>query len=319
MRVVYDENGQYTLSFPITYPGECDLSILVNGSDVRGSPFGVNFHLPLCPKLTRDVASIKAFRDHLHFPSYRQPNGVYGIATSPNGTIFVSGHNNNQICVFDAQRKYIMTIGRSGSGQGQLNSPFGLAVDFDGLVYVANCNNQRIEVFREDGTFVRQIGVGELNNPWNVTIYNEHLYVADTYNNRIVIFTLEGQLVRTIGSQGSGPGQFSSPSAVAFSPDGDIYVADYCKHHIQVFTAEGVYKIEFGKDQLKGPRDLLITADGDVLVADQHNKCVAVFNSRGNTNNFVHNFEVKSPLGLNIDKNGDILVTDNSTQRVVIF
>ena len=33
-RVVDDENGQYTLSFPITYPGECDLSILMNGSDV---------------------------------------------------------------------------------------------------------------------------------------------------------------------------------------------------------------------------------------------------------------------------------------------
>ena len=316
-RVVDDENGQYTLSFPITYPGECDLSILVNGSDVRGSPFSVNNYRTLCPKLIRDVAGIKASKDCLQFP--QQLTGVYGIATSPNGTIFVSDYRNHQIHVFNAQRKHIRTIGQPGSGQGQLNSPYGLAVDSDDLLYVANCNNRRIEVLREDGTFVRQIGVGVLNNPWNETINNKHVYVADAYNHRIAIFTLEGQLVRSIGSQGSGLGQFHCPSAVAFSLDEDIYVADFYNHRIQVFTAEGLYKREFGKGQLKEPRDLLITADGDVLVADQGNNCVAVFNSCGNANNFVHSFEVENPLGLTIDGNGDILVTDNSNKLVVIF
>ena len=317
-RVVDDENGQYTLSFPITYHGECDLSILMNGSDVRGSPFGVNLHRPLCPKLTRNVAGIKASKDRLQFPQWS--NGVYGIAASPNGTIFVSEHHkNHQIHIFDTQRKHIRTIGQRGSGQGQLKYPYGLAVDSDGLVYVANCNNNRIEVFREDGIFVRQIGVGKLNRPWNVTINNKHVYVADSWNHRIAIFTLEGQLVRTIGSQGSGPGQFNRPSAVAFSPDGDMYVADWYNNRIQVFTVDGVYKREFRKYQLKKPRDLLITADGDVFVASQSNNRVAVFNSRGNANNFVHSFEVEIPLGLTIDGNGDILVTDSSNKQVVIF
>ena len=316
VRVVDDENGQYTLSFPITYPGECGLSILVNGSDVRGSPFGVNLHHPLCPKLTRNVAGIKASKDCLQFP--RRPKSVYGIAPSPNGTIFVSIQIEHQIYIFNAQRKHIRTIGQTGSGQGQLNHPLGLAVDSDGLVYVANFNDGSIKVLREDGTFVRQIGVGELHYPWNVTVSNKLVYVADTHNHRIAIFTLEGQLVHTIGSQGSGPGQFNYPSAVAISPDGDMFVADWNNHRIQVFTAEGVYKREFGKDQLKRPHDLLITADGDVLVVDQNNR-VAVFNSCGNTDNFVHSFEVKNPLGLTIDGNGDILVTDNSNKQVVIF
>ena len=96
---------------------------------------------------------------------------------------------------------------------------------------LTNCNNRCIVVLREDGTFVRQIGVGELDHPWNVTINNKHVYVADTYNHRIAIFTLEGQL---IGSEGSGPRQFNTPSAVAFSPDGDMYVADNSNHGIQV-------------------------------------------------------------------------------------
>ena len=52
------------------------------------------------------------------------------------------------------------------------------------------------------------------------------MFVAEYGNYRISVFTLDGQLIRTIGSQGSGPGQFSEPCAVAFAPDedGNMYV-----------------------------------------------------------------------------------------------
>ena len=40
------------------------------------------------------------------------------------------------------------------------------------------------------------------------------------------MFTLDGLLIRTIGSQGSGPGQFNAPYAVAFAlgEDGVMYI-----------------------------------------------------------------------------------------------
>ena len=66
-----------------------------------------------------------------------------------------------------------------------------------------------------DGTFVRQIGVGHLSQPWGVKVHNKQVYVAESGKHRISVFTLDGQLIRTIGSQGRGPGQFSTPSAVA--------------------------------------------------------------------------------------------------------
>ena len=190
---------------------------------------------------------------------------------------------------------------------------WGLAVDSEGLVYVANFSNHRIEVLREDGTFVRQIGVGQLKNPWNVTINNQQVYIADTWNHRISIYTIQGQLVRHIGEHGSGPGQFNVPSAVTFSPDGDMYVVEFNNHRIQVLDANGQFKREFGKGELRNARDLVITADGDVLVADQGNNRVAEFDSRGN---LVYSFEVSNPLGLAIDSDGDILVAG---KQVVIF
>ena len=315
-KVVDDENGQYTLSFPITYPGECDLSILVNGSDVRGSPFEVNFlPKPKPVKLNKNVAELGANKGHLNFP--QRPGGPWGIAVAPNGHTFIVDHTSHQIHVFDEQRKHIRSFGQQGSGNGQLHYPIGIAVDADGLVYVCNHHNNRIEIFRTDGTFVNQFGVGHLSNPYGVTVNNKQVYVADSGNCRISNFTLEGQLLRTIGSRGSGPGQFNWPSAVAISPDGDMYVTDYNNHRVQVFSPDGVFQREFGKGQLNSPLDILITADGHVLVADYGNNRVVIFNTTGQV---IHSFQVGSgPFGLAIDHNGDLLVTLYGDKLVAIF
>ena len=315
-RVVDDENGQYTLSYPITYPGECDLSILVNGSDVRGSPFGVDFlPKPKPVKLNKNVAELGVNKGYLNFP--QQPGGPWGIAVAPNGHTFIADHTSHLIHVFDEQRKYIRSFGQPGSGNGQLQHPESVAVDAEGLVYVADYTNNRIEVFREDGTFVRQFVTGELCGPWSVTVNNKLVYVGEWGNNRISIFTLEGQLIRTIGSQGSGPGQFNRPTAPAFSPNGDMYVADEYNHRIQVFNSDGVYQREFGEGQLKNPSDILITADGHVLVAGCGNNCVVVFNTTGQ---LIHSFQVPFQLyGLAIDHNGDLFVTLYSDKQVAVF
>ena len=309
VRVVDDNSGRYTLSLPSTYYGECHLSIRVNGSEIRGSPFAL--------RLSRNVKDIKLPKGRLQFP--HQPSGVYGVARSQNGTIFVSDHNKHEIHVFSKERKHMRVFGQKGSGEGQLNEPYGLAVDSEGLVYVANYYNSRVEVLREDGTFVRQIGAGQLKYPKNVTINNQQIYVVDTYNHRISIYTKQDQLVRHIGERGSGPGQFKWPGAVVFSPDGDMYISDTYNNRMQVLDVNGQFKREFGNGELKNPRDLVITADGDVFVADKGSNHVTVFRDHGSAHHLVHTFEVKNPRGLAIISNGDIVVTDDSNKQVVIF
>ena len=319
-KVLDDENGQYTLSFPITYPGECDLSILVNGSDVGGSPFGVNF-LPKLKtgELNKNVAELGANKGHLNFP--QQPGGPWGIAVAPNGHTFIADYTSHQIYVFDEQRKYIRSFGQRGKGNGQLLYPTGIAVDADGLLYVCSRYNHCIEVFTMDGTFVKQLGLGHLSNPWGVTVNNKQVYVANSGSRCISIFTLEGQLIRTIGSPGSGPGQFNHPSAVAISPDGDMYVTDHddeSNQRVQLFSPDSVFQREFGKGQLNYPRDILITADGHVLVADaDNNSRVVIFSTTGQ---LIHTFQVGSqPFGLAVDHNGDLLVTLDRDKQVAIF
>ena len=317
VRVVDDKNGRYTISFPSTYPGECELSIRVKRRDIRGSPFVVNF-LPKSrlPKLNKSVRELGANKGYLNYRQQR--GGPWGIAVGQNGHIFVADNRSHQVHVFDKQRKYIRSFGQQGSGNGQLNSPAGIAVDHDNRLYIRNWNNNRIEVVENDGTYVRQIGVGHLSQPRGVTVHNKHVYVTEYGNNRISVFTLDGQLIRTIGSQGSGPGQFNSPYAVAFVPDedGDMYVTDYGNSRVQVFSANGVYQRQFGEGHLKSPLDIIITADRHVIVADNNNH-VAIFNTMGQ---LIHSFQVGSrPYGLAIDHNGDLLVTLWDTKQVAVF
>ena len=198
----------------------------------------------------------------------------------------------------------------------QLKYPTGIAVDSDNRLYIGSQSSYRIEVVESEGTFVRQIGVGHLSHPWGVTVHNKHVYVAEGGYQRISVFTLDGQLIRTIGSQGSGPGQFNSTSAVAFAPDedGDMYVVDYNNHRVQVFSANGVYQRQFGRRHLNLSLDIILTADRHVIVADQNNSRVAIFNAMGQ---LIHSFQVgSSPYGLAIDHNRELLVTLYSTKQV---
>ena len=113
-RVVDERNGQYTLSFPIKYQGECNLSILVNGSNIRNGPFAVNFlPNPELRKLNKNVGELAENKGRLNLP--QQSVGPWDIAVGPNGHTFITDYTNHKIHVFDEQRKHIRSFGQKGS------------------------------------------------------------------------------------------------------------------------------------------------------------------------------------------------------------
>ena len=310
-----EENGQCKVTFDLTYTGECELSVLVNGVHIRGSPFVVELHSVTDVRLllTRDVKTLRACKGTLQFP--QQPGKLAGVAVAPSGTIYVSDRNNHKIHVFDAARKYVKCFGQQGVGNGQLQSPRSVAITTEGLLYVANDNG--VDVMTTDGAFVRRIGFGVLKQPWDVTVYNGEVFVADTGNYHVVIFSPDGQLVRTIGSRGCGPGEFSNPTGVAISPDGQLYVSDQLNHRVQVLTLQGVYIREFGKGQLNNQHKLLLSSDKHVLVADLCNNRVAVFNKDGTLASSLPC--ASHPMGLAVDQRGDLLVACWTSLCVQIF
>ena len=178
-------------------------------------------------------------------------------------------------------------------------------MDRNGRVYVANADNRRVEVFKEDGSFVRQIGVGQLKSPRNVTFYGDRLYIPDYTNHRVFTFNTSGELTQTIGGPGRGPGQFKGPTAVAVY-NNELFITDWGNNRVQVFSVNGQYNRELLRDQVGGPSGILITPDGEVLIADLLNHHVAIFNTSGN---LLHRLDVPDPRGLAIKTNSELLVT----------
>ena len=310
--------GQYEVMFSVVYSGECELSVLMNGGHVRGSPFAVQLDAPILQNghwvITRSATSLGAIKGSLQFP--QQPGRLWGVAVSPvNGSVFVCDYDHSQIHVFDVERKHVRTFGQFGNGEGQLNFPLGIDVSAIDEVFVANYSNYFVNVFCEDGTFIKTIGQGNLQSPSDVLVHSSSLvYVADWGNHRIAVFSQEGELIRAFGSQGGGKGEFKYPLGVAVSPDDHhLYVSDRGNHRIQVFTLEGQYVRDFGTDQLKCPLGLTVTLDGSVLVADRHNNRIAVFDKEGK---LVRSIAVESPTGLTIDSRGDLLVTSYKNKCV---
>ena len=302
--------GQYDVVFGAVYSGECELSVLVNGGHVTGSPFAVQLYPPILQNghwfMTRNATSLGAIKGSLQFP--QQPGGPYGVAVSPvNGSVFVCDNAKSQIHVFDVERKHVRTFGQRGKGEGQLSFPQGIDISANGQVYVANPGNNCVSVFREDGTFIRTIGQGKLQHPCDVLVHSSGLvYVADLGSHCIAVFSQVGELVRTFGSEGRGKGEFRYPHGVAVSPDDHhLYVSYEDNLQVQVFTLEGWYVREFGTDQLMVD-GLTVTSDGSVLVADGDNNRVEVFDKKGK---LVRSIAVEDPIGLAIDSRGDLLVT----------
>ena len=311
------ENGQYEVVFHMVYSGESELSVLVNGGHIRGSPFTVRLDRAALQNghwvMRRSAIVLGAIKGSLQFP--QQPGRPWGVAVSPvNGHIYVSDRGSSQIHVFDVEMKHVRTFGKHGEGEGQLNCPIGIDVSATGQVYVANHQNHCVSVFGEDGTFIRTIGQGKLWHPYDVLVHSSGLvYVTDWGKHHIAVFSQEGELVRTFGSKGGRKGEFRYPAGLATSPDAHhLYVSDSSNNQVQVFTLEGRFVRDFGTGQLKDPRGLTVTSDGSVLVADRDN-CIAVFDKKGE---LIHSFAVEDATYLAVGSRGDLLVTSYQEECV---
>ena len=174
----------------------------------------------------------------------------------------MADHGNNRLQKLAPTGKVLVMWGRNGgdgsagNGPGEFTKPRGVTVDQRGFVYVADKTNNRVQKFDGDGRFVTKWGRnhgdgsagkgdGEFHAPYSVAAGPGVLYVADTDNNRLQAFTFSGRFIQRLGREGgdgiagSGPGQFSTPYAVAVDCRGNLYVSDEGNERVQVFGPRG--------------------------------------------------------------------------------
>jgi DNA-binding beta-propeller fold protein YncE len=254
----------------------------------------------------------------------------FAVAFDPEGRILVTDWGNAALIRFDRQNRQMDVLGTKGAVQ--LKSPLGLHVGPDGTIYIADGGLAKIVGLDPEGKLAGVYGKeGDLVNPTDVTLSPDgsHLYVSDSKAHKIVVFEVKtGNLVRSFGKPGNGEGEFSFPTAVAFGPEGDLFVVDQVNARVQVFDPDGEYLDQFGSrgtgfGQFIRPKDVEVDEEGFIYVTDNAFNNVQLFDADFTLLTFVGEagrdpgrFHGASGVAV---RGAEFAVVDQLGQRVQVF
>ena len=189
----------------------------------------------------------------------------------------------------------------------KLQRPIGVFV-YNGLCYTCDSAGRRVEVFDEAGNYKYSIGASQTVIPLNIArnpVTNE-LWVTDRRLRSMMRFSMAGKYLGdfkpnlpkdqqpTFQTQGV---QWA-PVALAFAPDGTLYVTDILKaHRLLIFGPDGKFKRSVGNtgmvvDATKGPAEFqfpngVVYHKGLVYVTDSNNRRIQVFDKDGNSKSII--------------------------------
>ena len=165
----------------------------------------------------------------------------HGIAIHPRSNkIYIADHYNHRIQILNPYFTFCSSFGGKGTGNGQFSCPEDISFDSTGHVFVSDCGNHRIQVFTENGVYIRQFGQvgggeGELNRPVSIAIdSNDVVYIGEKGNHRISLFTRDGQFLMAFGAQ---------PYGLTINKDGTLFISDYNKNLINMFSVNNVLEV----------------------------------------------------------------------------
>ena len=120
-----------------------------------------------------------------------------GIATDPQGRVYVVDGSNHRIQMFNARGRFIRSWGREGSANGSFRDPRDVAIDRRGRVLVTDTGNARVQVFTRGGRYRTKWSAATIApvgfNPMGVAVDSSNrIYIADTASDRVEVFTTTG-------------------------------------------------------------------------------------------------------------------------------
>ncbi len=216
------------------------------------------------------------------------------------------------------------------SAEATQGAPTGVAVSGD-RVYVADPTRGSVSVLDRDGNRLATIGAGFLRTPVYVAVgpVDGRIYVSDRGRGQVVVFAQDGTRFGTLSPMGLRPGNSRGgawrPLAIAFAPDGTLYVADSGPRQvIDVFSPAGSRIATIGADapigrtgqRLAFVNGIVASADR-VVVADSNNGRLLVFGRDGSFRSAIPRDGL--PRGLAVTDAGRILVTGVGSPAVTVL
>ena len=227
----------------------------------------------------------------------------------------------------------------SGTDAQAMTKPTGIGVVGD-TVYVTDFSLRTVRAYTRDGAYLFDFGPIKdgtnkaMNSPVHIAVSKSNeIWVTDRGLKGVYIFNAAGTFLRKFVPNGD-PKFAWSPLAIAFGPDGNIYISDVGnseKHRILVFAPDGRLITEWGHTEqvvsagdfpgdFLFPNGIAVSGTGAnalVFVADGNNRRVQVFKTDGT---FVRIINTSgTPRGVALDSQGHLYVVDALSHRVDVY
>ncbi|XP_078657323.1 uncharacterized protein LOC144903218 [Branchiostoma floridae x Branchiostoma belcheri] len=214
----------------------------------------------------------------------------------------------------------VVRIGERGSQQGQFDGPVDVAVRGDRL-YVADTRNQRVQVFDLSGKFCHSFPT---DWPVALAVQTDGTIVVNS-GKEVKKFSPSGELLHKFPL-----GEYcTNPYGLAVQRNGRVVLADYGKHSIFLYEADGTLVKQVGgrgkeEGQFDWPRFVCVDKEDNIIVADKNNHRVQVFDKNLN---YKHKFGQKGrqlqdmwgPMGGSADSRGNIVLANSGGKKLQVF
>lgn len=204
-----------------------------------------------------------------------------------------------------------------------------VAVDWQDRLLVGTATGAG--VFDRTGDRILDLGVG-LDEVSDVAVdLVGHRYVT-LYRRagRVVVHDENGEVVASFGSTGDGPAQLMAPSGVAFTPDGNVVVADSGHAMVKVLDFSGQLVQAFGEaggaaGQFVELDDVAVGPDGLIYTSDHYQDWVQTFDPDGSLREVIGSYgdglgEFKTAAGIApVPAFGKLVVASVNTPGVQVF
>lgn len=162
--------------------------------------------------------------------------GPSSVAVDKEGNIYVSDTGNNRIVIFDVEGNFLYSFGKLGENDGEFFSPAGIAVN-DQYIYVADMGNKRIQQFDLSGNYIQTIKHNLFNEPRGISFARDgNLYIAD--GSKVFYYDIDESDFTIFNNSER---YTVTPTSVAESPNGNIYLTDFMSGRIDVYTRKEEY------------------------------------------------------------------------------
>ena len=283
--------GIYSNTFTPRVRGRHDLTVTVNGKEIAGSPFRVfvkihptqlgqpvrtitGLSLPwgiainskqqlvVAESVGKKITIMERDGKRVQTIECDKFKGLRGVATGPDGAIYVTDCDAQCLFKFDKEGKLLKTV------QNNLKSPFSVKIIRNQL-YVADRNSNLVKIFDTDCNVVGTIQTNECPGPYDIAVGEDGLYVVGS-GGKIAVYRCapNGEFIRHLNTNPSL--NLSEIRSICFDCSGHLFVVN--NHYggstsVYVFQPSGEHVTSLSLASSGGyPAGIAIDDDGFVYV-----------------------------------------------------